>query len=94
MPETFRNFIGGEWKPSPSGQTFEDENPARRGTSVGSFQSSSPDDIDDAIAAAETAFRRWRATPVAARQEYVSEFLRLLKASRDELSRIVTLENG
>src|SRR6185369_11970560 len=28
------------------------------------------------------------------RQQYVSEFLRLLKESREELSRIVTLENG
>ena len=33
-------------------------------------------------------------TPVPERQQYVSEFLRLLKASREELARIVTLENG
>jgi len=31
---------------------------------------------------------------VAERQQYVAEFLRLLKTSRDELARIVTLENG
>jgi aldehyde dehydrogenase (NAD+) len=94
MTDTFRNFVDGQWKPSQSGQTFEDENPAFKGTNLGLFQSSSPEDIDEAIAAAETAFLTWRRTPVATRQQYVSEFLRLLKASREELARIVTLENG
>ena len=90
----FQNFVNGRWTASRSGQSFEDENPAARGTALGSFQSSTPDDVDEAIAAAEIAFRTWRRTPVHERQQYVSEFLRLLKASRDELARIVTLENG
>ena len=91
---TFDNFIDGRWKSSRAGQTFENENPAFKGSSLGRFQSSSPDDIDEAVGAAETAFRAWRCTPVPERQQYVSEFLRLLKASREELARIVTLENG
>src|SRR5688572_946353 len=94
MTATFDNFIDGRWKPSRTGQTFEDENPATKGSNIGFFQSSSPDDIDEAIGAAEIAFRAWRATPVPERQQHVSEFLRLLKASREELARIVTLENG
>ena len=94
MPDTFNNFIGGRWQPSRTGPTFENENPALRGSNLGLFQSSSPDDIDEAIGEAVTAFRTWRATPLVERQQYVSEFLRLLKASRDELARIVTLENG
>jgi aldehyde dehydrogenase (NAD+) len=94
MIATFENFIDGRWKSSRTSQTFENENPASKGTNLGFFQSSSPDDIDEAIAAAEMAFRAWRRTPVAERQQYVSEFLRLLKASREELARIVTLENG
>jgi aldehyde dehydrogenase (NAD+) len=94
MTETFHNFVAGRWQPSRTGQTFENENPAARGSNLGFFQSSSPDDIDEAIGAADAAFRAWRGTPVAERQQYVSEFLRLLKASRDELARIVTLENG
>jgi aldehyde dehydrogenase (NAD+) len=94
MTQTFDNFIGGRWKPSRSGQTFENENPASRSANLGFFQSSSPDDIDEAIDAAEKAFRAWRSTPVPDRQQLVSEFLRLLNASREELARIVTLENG
>jgi alpha-ketoglutaric semialdehyde dehydrogenase len=94
MPETFRNFVGGRWTASRSGETFDNENPANKGSSLGLFQSSAPADIDEAIAVADAAFRAWRRTPLTERQQYVSEFLRLLKASREELARIVTLENG
>ncbi|PYR81847.1 MAG: aldehyde dehydrogenase family protein [Acidobacteria bacterium] len=94
MIETFKNFVGGQWKASKTGKTFENENPASKGSNLGFFQSSGADDIDEAIGEAEIAFRTWRRTTVAERQQYVSEFLRLLKESREELSRIVTLENG
>jgi alpha-ketoglutaric semialdehyde dehydrogenase len=94
MTAAFENFIDGRWKPSRTGQTFGNENPASKGSNLGLFQSSSPDDIDEAIGAADTAFRGWRRTPVPERQQHVAEFLRLLKASREELARIVTLENG
>jgi aldehyde dehydrogenase (NAD+) len=94
VTDTFKNFVGGRWKSSPTGQTFENENPAVKGSNLALFQSSSPDDIDEAVGAADAAFRTWRSMPVAERQQYVSEFLRLLKTSRDELARIVTLENG
>ena len=94
MPETFNNFIGGRWKASRTGQTFGNENPAVKGSNLGFFQSSGPDDIGEAITEADVAFRMWRRTPVAERQQHVAEFLRLLKESREELARIVTLENG
>ncbi len=94
MSETFKNFVGGQWKTSRSGKTFENENPASRGSNLGFFQSSGTDDIDEAIGKADIAFRTWRRTTVAERQQYISEFLRLLKESREELARIVTLENG
>jgi aldehyde dehydrogenase (NAD+) len=94
MTETFSNFVGGQWKASRTGQTFEDENPASRGSNLGFFQSSNAGDVDEAIDEAERAFRPWRRTTVAERQQYVAEFLRLLKQSREELARIVTLENG
>ena len=94
MTDTFRNFVGGQWKPARTGQAFENENPAVKGSNLGLFQSSGPEDADEAIGEAEVAFRTWRRTPLAERQQYVSEFLRLLKTSREELARIVTLENG
>ncbi len=94
MGETFMNLVGGAWTPSRSGATFPDENPASRGSNLGSFQSSTGDDVTLAIDAAAQAFRAWRRTSVAERQQHVAEFLRLLNESREELARIVTLENG
>jgi alpha-ketoglutaric semialdehyde dehydrogenase len=94
VTDTFKNFVGGQWKTSKTGQTFENENPAVKGSNLGFFQSSGPEDIDEALGEAEVAFRTWRRTTVAERQQYIAEFLRLLKESHEELARIVTLENG
>ena len=94
MGETFRNLVGGQWIPSRSGATCEDENPASRGSNLGLFQSSTAEDITLAIDAAAEAFRAWRRTPVSERQQHIAEFLRRLSESREELARIVTLENG
>src|SRR5919205_137224 len=92
--ETFQNFVNGKWKGSRNGATFENENPAQRGSNIGLFQSSTPEDVKEAIDVAHNAYRTWRRTPLTERQQYVAEFLRLLKEHRDELARIVTLENG
>jgi acyl-CoA reductase-like NAD-dependent aldehyde dehydrogenase len=92
--DTFDNFIRGQWTRSRRGSTFGDENPARRGSDLGSFQSSTVDDVHDAIDAAADAFRSWRRTTIAERQRPIAAFLNLLRDSREELARIVTLENG
>ncbi len=93
-PATHLNFVNGRWVASRGGATLEDENPAHRGSCLGLFQASTPEDVLDAVEAAHRAFRSWRRTTVGERQRYVAEFLRLLDDSRDELGRIVTLENG
>jgi alpha-ketoglutaric semialdehyde dehydrogenase len=92
--ETFKNLVNGEWKASRNGATFENENPAVRGSNLALFQSSTPEDVLEAIDVADKAFRSWRRTPLSERQQYIAEFLRLLKESREDLARIVTLENG
>jgi aldehyde dehydrogenase (NAD+) len=92
--ETFKNFVNGKWTPSRDGAAFEDENPALRGSNIAMFPSSTPEDVREALDAAETAYRSWKKTPLTERQNCIAEFLRLLKASREDLARIVTLENG
>jgi acyl-CoA reductase-like NAD-dependent aldehyde dehydrogenase len=91
---TFDNFVCGQWRPSRGGATFGDENPAIRGSNLAAFQSSTPDDVRDAVDAAAGAFPAWRRTPVTERKRHVETFLALLRDSREELARIVTLENG
>ena len=92
--ETFKNFVNGKWAASRDGATFEDENPALRGSNIALFPSSTPDDVREALDAADNAYRSWKRTPLAERQNYIAEFLHLLKGAREELARIVTLENG
>jgi aldehyde dehydrogenase (NAD+) len=92
--ETFKNFVNGKWVGSRDGATFEDENPALRGSNIASFPSSTPEDVREALDAADNAYRSWKRTPLTDRQNYIAEFLRLLKTSREDLARIVTLENG
>jgi acyl-CoA reductase-like NAD-dependent aldehyde dehydrogenase len=92
--DTFNNFIRGQWVPSRGGATFGDENPARRGSNLGAFQASAADDVREAIEAAAEAFQLWRKTTVADRQRHVAAFLNLLRDSREDIARIVTLENG
>jgi acyl-CoA reductase-like NAD-dependent aldehyde dehydrogenase len=92
--ETYKNYVNGKWVSSRDGATFEDENPALRGSNIALFQSSTPEDVKEALDAADSAYRSWKRTPLAERQNYIAEFIRLLKASREELARIVTLENG
>src|SRR6476646_1919503 len=92
--ETYKNFVNGKWKASRNSATFENENPAVRGSNIAFFQSSTPEDVREAIDVADNAYRTWKRTPVSERQQYIAEFLRLLKENREELARIVTLENG
>jgi alpha-ketoglutaric semialdehyde dehydrogenase len=92
--EIYKNYVNGKWVPSRDGATFEDENPALRGSNIALFQSSTSEDVEEALDAADNAFRSWKRTSLAERQNYIAEFIRLLKASREELARIVTLENG
>jgi len=90
----YRNFIRGQWAASRGCATFGDENPAVRGSYLGDFQSSAVEDVRDAVDAAVHAFPSWRRTPVSERKRHVETFLGLLRDSREELARIVTLENG
>ena len=53
-----------------------------------------PEQLDDAVAAAKAAFPSWRATPIAERQAMVARAGALLMAQSDELGRLFTREQG
>ncbi len=93
-PKTYLNYIGGEWRPSVSGETFEDRNPARQSQVLARFQRSVVADVDAAIAAAEAALPAWRAMPAPARGEIILRAALLLEQNRDRLARQMTEEMG
>jgi acyl-CoA reductase-like NAD-dependent aldehyde dehydrogenase len=95
MPsKVFKNYIGGEWVESRTGQTFENLNPADTNDIVGIFQSSGKEDVDDAVAAAKAAFEKWRLVPAPKRAEIVFRAGEILAERKEEYARDMTREMG
>lgn len=93
MADLLRNFIGGRWIESRSGETFERRNPAN-GELVATFTRSGASDVDDAVEAANKAFRSWRLYPAPKRGEILYKAARLLEERKDDLAREMTEEMG
>ena len=89
-----RNYVGGEWVPSASGETYTKTNPMRPSESVGEFSSSTEADADAAVAAAERAFPEWAALPLATRAAYLGAAAASLEARAEQIARDMTAEMG
>src|SRR6516164_5296563 len=95
MPaKIYKNFIGGEWVESRSGQTYENLNPADTRDIIGIFQRSDRRDIDDAVSAARLAFERWRLAPAPRRAEIIYRAGQILFERKEEYARQMTREMG
>src|SRR6266853_4743942 len=95
MPsKSFKNFIGGEWVESHSGQTYENLNPADTRDVIGIFQRSDKRDVDDAVSAARQAFDRWRLMPAPKRAEIIYRAGEILLERKEEFARLMTREMG
>ena len=90
----YRNFIGGEWVKSSSGQTFENRNPANREDLIGTFQESNREDLHAAVDAAQKAFDGWRLTPAPRRAEYIFRVGEILRRDKEAIAREMTREMG
>jgi aldehyde dehydrogenase (NAD+) len=91
--KSFRNYIGGEWVDSASGETFESTSPAT-GDSIGIFPKSSAEDVDRAVAAAKAAFEEWRLVPAPKRGEILYRFANLLIDEKESLTDLMSREMG
>src|SRR5262249_17403149 len=89
-----QNYIGGHWVPPENNAYYETHNPACPREVVGKFPKSTAADAEAAIAAAEKARGSGAETPAPQRAAALYRFARLLEESKDELGRIVTLEQG
>jgi malonate-semialdehyde dehydrogenase (acetylating)/methylmalonate-semialdehyde dehydrogenase len=87
------NYVGGEWLPGDSAETFEITNPATS-DSIATVALAGTEDVGKAVASAAAAFPGWRRTPPPERIQYLFAFKQLLEAHFDEIARITTLENG
>jgi acyl-CoA reductase-like NAD-dependent aldehyde dehydrogenase len=93
-PATFLNCIDGDWRPSASGQTFLDINPADTREVVGRFQASSAEDARAAVSAAAAAFEGWKKTPVTKRAAILNAAAQYLEANAVRFGDELTREEG
>jgi acyl-CoA reductase-like NAD-dependent aldehyde dehydrogenase len=88
------NLIGGAFRPSEGGRTFESRNPAHKGDVVGAFPRSTAADVDAAVAVARSAFDGWRRTPWPGRAAIILRASELLEERKEDLARLMTREMG
>jgi malonate-semialdehyde dehydrogenase (acetylating)/methylmalonate-semialdehyde dehydrogenase len=87
------NFVGGVWRRSTAAEYADVSNPATAELLARTPLSTSAD-VDAAVQAAAAAFPAWRRTPPGERVQYLFKLKNLLEENLDELSRLITLENG
>jgi alpha-ketoglutaric semialdehyde dehydrogenase len=92
--QTYQNFIGGEWVPAKSGQTFQNTNPADTREVVAQYPQSGQPDALAAIEAAKAAFPAWSALTSVARGRVLSKASQLIEARKPELAKLLTQEEG
>ena len=93
-PREYLNYINGKWKPSRSGQWFENRNPADQDDLIGLFPLSTEEDVQEAVEAAREAFARWRRVPAPQRGAIVQRAGDILRARKEEIAREMTREMG
>ncbi|MFQ5813077.1 MAG: aldehyde dehydrogenase family protein [Anaerolineae bacterium] len=91
---TYENFIGGQWCPCASGDTYSITSPASKHTVLGHFQASSPADMDRAVQAAHEALPGWASTPAPQRAEVLFHAWSILRERGEQIARILTTEEG
>jgi malonate-semialdehyde dehydrogenase (acetylating)/methylmalonate-semialdehyde dehydrogenase len=87
------HFIGGEWVNSNSSEWQELVNPATHAR-LGKVPLAGVAEVNAAIEAAAAAFPDWRRTPPEDRIQPLFKLKVLLEEHLDELSRLITIENG
>ena len=90
----YLNYIQGRWIPAKDGRSFPNINPANQKEVVGYFPESGPEEVEQAVQAAEQAFPEWRLVPAPKRGEIILKAGLLLKENKEELARLMTKEMG
>src|SRR5690348_16424403 len=87
------NYVNGAWRRATASEYADVTNPATAEL-LARTPLSSAADVDFAVQAAAAAFPAWRRTPPGERTRYLFTLRNLLEENLDELSRIITIENG
>jgi succinate-semialdehyde dehydrogenase / glutarate-semialdehyde dehydrogenase len=86
-------YINGQWVSAKSGSTFKVKNPATDEV-IGSVPESGLEDLNDAIQAASRALDSWKRQSGRQRGRILRKLADLLLENKEDLSKIITAENG
>jgi succinate-semialdehyde dehydrogenase/glutarate-semialdehyde dehydrogenase len=89
----FKMFLNGQWVEAHSKKTFEVINPAN-GELVGTVPMGSTGETKRAIEASYEAFGKWSKLPAEERCKYLKKWYELVMDEKEEIGRIMTLEQG
>lgn len=92
-PATLDLLVAGEWRGISGRETLKVVNPATEEV-IGELPVATDKDIDDAITAADVAFKTWSQTSAWQRDTVLKQTAALIEQRRERLAAILTLENG
>ena len=92
MPQTYGNFIAGEWVKSE--QTLANINPSDTSDVIGRYAQAAPAELQDTIARAREAQKTWRATGLEQRQAVLDRIGREMMTRSAELGELLAREEG
>lgn len=93
MQQLDQQFIDNRWTPSRGERCLPVMDPYRE-VVIAEVSAGHPDDVDDAVAAAQRALPAWRALSGVERADYLERFADALARRRDELVRLSSSNNG
>lgn len=88
-----KNYINGEWVESKTDKYEDVINPATKEV-LCQVPISTKEDIDYAVEKASQAFKKWSKVAVPRRARILFNYQQLLQQNKEELARLITLENG
>ncbi|ARI76277.1 NAD-dependent succinate-semialdehyde dehydrogenase [Halobacillus mangrovi] len=88
----YLNYLDGQWI-GEEADTFEVSNPATNEV-IGTMSLGTKGDLQRAIEGAQTAFDEWKELPAEERARYLEEFYHKVLDRKEEIARMITLENG
>jgi aldehyde dehydrogenase (NAD+) len=88
------NLVGGEWRESASGETYEKHNPWRPSEVTGTFPASTAEDARAAVEAAQAAFAAWTALPAGQRATFFGKAADAIEARAERVAQDMTAEMG
>lgn len=89
-----RNYVGGEWRDSASGETYEKRNPFRPSEVTGVYQASDAVDARAAVETARDAFPGWAGLPAGQRAAVFHRAADAIEARAERIAVDMTAEMG